>query len=132
MRGLAFSTWATRLKLDLLSPYSLPYTALSPLTYEQREYKTIENIWDEIEEIAQVNSRTSRSIGQDLFHLVPLFTNPDYIMESWHYDIIHEYNLMKSLNLSLGTIWEQDARTLEYYTIVHNELNAIQIYESKK
>ena len=117
MRGLAFSTWATRLKLDLLSPYSLPYTALSPLTYKNREYKTIENIWDEIEEIAQVNSRTSRSIGQDLFHLVPLFTNPEYIMESWHYDIIHEYNLMKSLNLSLGTIWEQDARTLEYYIV---------------
>jgi hypothetical protein len=126
-----FSVWWLRHHSDFVSPYSLPYTASSPLTYKDREFITIEDIWDEIEEIEKVNKTTKRSLGQDLFHLIPLFTNPNYIIEDWHIEIINEFNMVQNFNISLGLLDDIEARKLEHYTIIHNELNAIKIYEKE-
>ena len=132
MRGLAFAVWWLFYRQTFESPYSLPYTAVSPLTYKQREFKTQEDIWNEIDKIAEVNSRTSRSIGQDLYHLIPLFTDPNYILEEWQYEAINEYNICKNFNVTLGVLDNVPARRLDYFSIIQNEFNAIAEYENNK
>ena len=126
-----FSVWWFHYRADIVSPYSLPYTTSSPLTYLKREYKTIDDIWSEIEDIAEVNSKTSRTLGQDLFHLIPLFTDPTYIIEDWHIEVLNEFNMCKNFNISLGVLDNISARRLEHFSIIQNETNAIQAYESK-
>jgi len=104
---------------------------VSPLTYNEREFNRVEDIWDEIEQIAIVNARTSRTIGQDLFHLVPLFTDPKYILEGWHITLLNEFNMVKNFNISLGVLDEISSDLLNCFTVIHNEYNAIEKYESK-
>jgi hypothetical protein len=132
LRGLSFSVWWLRHHTLHISPYSLPYTEVSPLTYLKREFKTIDDIWDEIEKIAEVNYNTSRSIGQDLFHLIPLFTNPNYMVDEWHIEMINEYNLMKNFNISLGVLDDVSSDRLNCFSIIQNEVNAIAEYERVK
>lgn len=129
---MAFAVWWLFYRQTIESPYSLPYTAVSPLTYKKREYKTSEDIWSEIDEIAEVNARTSRSIGQDLFHLIPLFTNPEYILEEWQSVVINEFNMCKNFNVSLGNLDDISAFRLQCFSIIQNEFNAIAEYENKK
>lgn len=104
----------------------------SPLTYEEREFKTIDDVWDEIEAIAEVNERTSRSIGQDLFHLIPLFADPKMILEEWHIEVINEFNMTKNFNISLGVLDEISADRLDCFTIINNEYNSIAEFDRNK
>ena len=77
MSGLAYLVWATFFQIDMTNPYSLPYVVeVDPLSYTRKEYKTEDDIWETVSKVAEVNKGTTRSLGQDLFHLVPLFTNP--------------------------------------------------------
>ena len=105
---------------------------MSPLSYLEREFVTIEDVWDEIEQIALVNAKSDRSIGQDLFHLVPLFTNPKYIMSSDDITVINEYNMIKNFNLSLGTLDDVSNQLLNCFTVIQNEYNEIAKFERLK
>jgi len=127
---LSFAVWWLYFsQTAFISPYSLPYIADDPLTYKKREYKTEEDVWSQVNDIAEVNARTKRSIGQDLYHLVPLFTNPDYILDNWQYDMINEYNLCKNFNLPIAnTLYEADFFTIQCFSIIQNEFNAIAEY----
>jgi len=80
-----------------ISPYSLPYTAQSPVTYEPRTFETVEDIWSEIELLEQENTKWSS--GQNLFHVVPLFADISLLLESWMWDAIQEYQYQKWTNL---------------------------------
>ena len=126
---MSFSVWWFHYHTEFVSPYSLPYTATSPLTYEKREYKTTDDIWNEVEEIVIVNRKTSRSIGQDLYYLVPLFTDPNYLIEDWHLEIINEYNMVQNFNISLGELDQIEARRLEHFSLIHNEYNSIRKHD---
>jgi len=92
-------------------------------------FESVDDIWNEIEKIANVNSRTSRSIGQDLFHLIPLFSDPDYIIENWHLEVINEFNLCKNFNISLGILECISSFKLQCFSLIQNEFNAIAQYE---
>ena len=132
MRGLAFTVWWLHYQAEFVSPYSLPYATQSPLSYTEKKYETIDDIWDEINDIAIVNDSTSRSIGQDLFHLVPLFTNPKYVISEWAMEMVNEYRIIKTMNVSLGVLDDINAHRIYAFTIVNNEMNAIFEYEKLK
>ena len=133
MTGLAFSVWwSFYTTAPFESPYSLPYNEVSPVDYIKREFKTIEDVWNEIEKIKLVNARTSRTIGQDLFHLVPLFTNPMYVSESWHLEMINEYNIVQNLNVSLGVLDDISNDRINCFATINNEYNAIKETESRR
>ena len=117
---------------DFVSPYSLPYKCVSPLSYKEREFNSLEDVWDEIEKIAEINKGTNRSVGQDLFHLIPLFTNPKLILEEWHIESINEFNMIKNFNISLGVLDDISNDRLNCYTIINNEYNSIMEYERKQ
>jgi len=129
MRGLAWLAWATYFQANVISPYSLPYEATNPLTYEKQEYKTLEDIWETVEGIAEVNSNTTRSLGQDLYHLVPLFTNPDYISNYEQMEMLNEYNMVKNFNISLGTLEDISAQKLDCFTVIHNEYQSAMMFD---
>ena len=115
-----------------VSPYSLPYSEVSPVDYKRREYGTVEDIWEEIERIIEVNNRTTRTIGQDLYNLLPLFTNPAYIIEDWQLEVINEYNIVQNFNVSLGELDNVPNDRLNCFPVIHREYNAIKDIESKK
>lgn len=115
-----------------VSPYSLPYNEVSPVDYKRREYGTVEDIWEEIERIIEVNNRTTRTIGQDLYNLLPLFTNPAYIIEDWQLEVINEYNIVQNFNVSLGELDNVPNDRLNCFSVIHREYNAIKDIESKK
>ena len=92
----------------------------------------MDDIWDEIDKIAMVNHKSNRTIGQDLFHLVPLFTNPNYISTPDNLSVINEYNMCKNFNISLGNLNDISADLLNCFTIIQNEYNAIEKYERLK
>lgn len=131
--GLAFCVWwSFYSSTHFVSPYSLPYNEVSPTTYKRREYGNIDDIWNEIEDIKTINTRTSRTIGQDLYHLVPLFTNPSYIIEDWHLEMINEYNIVQNFNISLGVLDDVPNDRLNCFSVIHREYNAIKELEGKK
>ena len=124
--------WSFHSSALFISPYSLPYTEANPLTYKRETFETIDDVWKVVNDISEENKKSTRSLGQDLFHLVPLFTDPSYIVEDWHYHIINEFNILKNLNVSLGVLDNIDAKRLEYLTIGNNEYNAIQKFNAKE
>ena len=129
MRGLAWLAWATYFQADMISPYSLPYEATNPLTYVKQEYNTLEDIWETVEGIAEVNSRTSRSLGQDLYHLVPLFTNPEYITNFEQMEVLNEFNMVRNFNISLGNLNDISAQKLDCFTVIHNEQQSAMMFD---
>lgn len=129
---MAFAVWFTYFKPSANTRFSLPYVCQSPISYKRREFNSLDDIWDEIDKINEVNAKTSRTIGQDLFHLIPLFTDPYYIIEGWMIDMINEFNMVKNFNISLGVLDSISADRLNCFTIIQNEYNSITQYEAKK
>jgi len=130
---LAFCVWWSFYSdAHFVSPYSLPYNEVSPVDYKRREYGTVEDIWSEIGRIKEVNDRVSRTIGQDMFHLVPLFTDPKYILEDWMLEVINEYNIVQSFNVSLGNLDDVPNDRLNCFSVINREYNAIKEIEAKK
>ena len=92
----------------------------------------MDDVWSEIDKIMEVNSRVSRTIGQDLFHLVPLFTDPDYLIEDWQLEVINEYNIVQNFNVSLGVLDDVPNNRLNCFSVINREYNAIKEMEQKK
>ena len=133
MTGLAFCVWWNFYSdPHFVSPYSLPYNEVSPVDYKRREYGNMDDVWSEIDKIMEVNSRVSRTIGQDLFHLVPLFTDPDYLIEDWQLEVINEYNIVQNFNVSLGVLDDVPNNRLNCFSVINREYNAIKEMEQKK
>ena len=109
-----------------VSPYSLPYTAQSPVTYEPRTFETVEDIWSEIELLEKENTKWSS--GQNLFHVVPLFADISLLLESWMWDAIQEYQYQKWTNL--GELDSCSAQRLDYFNIIEKEINSWQTKNS--
>lgn len=110
----------------------LPYSAQSPITKEIREFNDISDIWSEIRLIAEL-PKEDRTLGQDLWYLLPLFANPIYILDTQYVNIINEYYYVTEYNIPLSTSLDKaDATKLEYFNIVKNELSVAINHKQKK
>jgi len=104
-----------------------PYIAQSPATYKRREFKCVEDIYDEINSLEQDNKKFTS--GQNLYHLVPIFADINYLLDPWMWEMITEYYYVKNFNISLGELDNINAHRLDCYTVIENELKAIANYE---
>lgn len=104
---------------------SLPYTAQSPTLYKEVVYDDGE-IWNEIERLENENEKFST--GQNLYHVVPLFADVNLLIENWMWGMIQEYHYVQRYNISLGLLDDVSAHRLDCFTIISNELNAIENY----
>ena len=131
---MSFFVWATYYSLDPIERFEeLPYNAQSPVSLKYKEFKNEANIWEEVEAIAELaNTSKTRTMGQLLYDLVPLFASPSFFNKDWMIDIMNEYHWVQNWNISPGVLDDISAFRLDCWTIIENELNQIKKHESKK
>ena len=131
---MSFFVWATYYNLDPIERFEeLPYNAQSPVSLKYKEFKNEANIWEEVEAIAELaKTSKTRTMGQLLYDLVPLFASPSFFNKDWMIDIMNEYHWVQNWNISPGVLDDISAFRLDCWTIIENELNQIKKHESKK
>jgi len=108
------------------SPYSLPYTTQSPVDYKPKQFKSVEDIWNEIELLEKENTKWTS--GQNLYHIVPLFAPINLLLEGWMWDAIQEYQYQQWTHL--GELDSASAQRLDYFNIIEKEIKASQTKNS--
>tara|TARA_R100001510_G_C7651082_1_gene208692 strand:- start:1827 stop:2234 length:408 start_codon:yes stop_codon:yes gene_type:complete len=131
---LSFFVWASYYKLEPIERFEkFPYKAQSPLSVKLKEFKNEANIWEEVEAISELaKTSKTRTIGQLLYDLVPLFASPNFFNSNWMFDIMNEYHWIKNWNISPGNLDDVSAFRLDCWTIIDNEMNKIEEEERKK
>jgi len=114
------------------SPFSLPFTVQSPITYEQKRFETVEDIWDEIELVCQECEANKFTLGQNLFFNIPLFCNPEDLIENWMTEMINDYSYCQRFNLSLGTLDQASSDRLACFAIIENEYHVALKHKEKQ
>ena len=71
-------------------------------------------------------------MGHLLYDLVPKTASPPQLPEERMVDIMNEYHWIKNWNISPGNLDDVSAFRLDCWTVIENELNQIQMNESKK
>lgn len=113
--------------------FEYPYVAQSPTAYDRVEFNSVDEVWNEIENIVEETKGSTRTIGQDLFFLVPMFANPEDILDDWHYEMILEWQSSKMLNLPISdTLDNASALKVDSFLIIESEMIGISNYENKK
>ena len=130
--GLAFCVWYWVFKPKPHDQFIFPYVCETPITRQKKEFNNVDDIYSEVEEISNA-SDGKRTIGQEMWFLVPLFANPQYLIRDEFYNLINEYHYIQDYNIPLGrTLDETDANKLEYFTIIRNEMaNALRLKQEK-
>lgn len=109
-----------------------PYTAQSPLTREYINFLEEADIWKEVEAIAELaETSKTRTMGQLLFDLVPLFASPSRLFADWMIDVTNEYHWVKNWNVSPGRLDDVSAFRLDCWTIIDNEMSRIMSVEKE-
>ena len=110
-----------------------PYKAQSPVSSEIKEFRNEADIWEEVEAIAELaDTSKTRTMGNLLYDLVPLFASPSLFSKDWMADVLNEFHWIKNWNISPGNLDDVPAFRLDCWTIIENELNQINNNESKK
>ena len=124
----------TYYNLEAIDRFSeFPYKAQSPISAKFKEFKNEADIWKEVEAIAELaNTSKTRTMGNLLYDLVPLFASPSFFSKDWMVDIFNEFHWVKNWNISPGNLDDVPAFRLDCWTIIENELNQINNNESKK
>ena len=131
---MSFFVWASYYKLEPIERFEkFPYKAQSPLTTKWKNLKNEADIWEEVEAISELaKTSKTRTIGQLLYDLVPLFASPNLLVSDWMLDMMNEYHWVKNWNISPGNLDDVSAFRLDCWTIIENELNQINKNESIK
>lgn len=86
-----------------------------------------------MEAIAELATTSkTRTIGNLLYDLVPLFASPPFFIKDWMVDMMNEYHWVKDWNISPGNLDDISAFRLDCWTVIENEFNQIQMNERKK
>jgi len=131
---LSLFVWAQAYKLESNPIFeTFPYRAQSPTSRKYREFKNEADIWDEVEAISELaETSKTRTMGQLLFDLVPLFASPPLLFEDWMMDIMNEFHWINNWNISPGNLDDISAHRLDCWTAIENEMNQIKKYETEK
>lgn len=101
-------------------PYTtLPYTTQSPTLYREVEYNE-EEIRNEIHRILDETDE----VGQSLYHLLPLFCNPTWVIPEWCWQMIEDYHYCTNYNLPIARDLDSaSAWVLDCFGVIGLELN---------
>jgi hypothetical protein len=117
--------------MESMSVFEFPYQVTSPVTNKIATFNDEKDVWDEINAICE--TPTTRSVGQELYFLIPLFANPSIMVTDETLDLINEYMYINNFNIPMASsIDECDAERLVLMTIIHNEYAACKKYKVKK
>ncbi len=131
---MSLFVWATYYNLEPIDRFlEFPYEAQSPISKEIKEFKNEADIWEEVEAIAELaKTSKTRTVGNLLYDLVPLFASPSSLAEDWMLDIMNEFHWIKNWNVSPGILDDISAFRLDCWTVIDNEFNQIKNLEREK
>lgn len=110
-----------------------PYKRQSPLTKKVKTYENLEQVWEEIEMLVEMWKDSQFSLGRNLYFHLPLFMNPQWIIDIEYQMILKEYNWIKDFNIPLANnLDEVSARKLDEFDIINSEVKSIQLYMGEK
>jgi len=110
-----------------------PYKRQSPLTKKVKTYENLEQVWEEIEMLVDNWKESQFSLGRNLYFHLPLFMNPQWIVDIEYQMILKEYNWIKDFNIPLAsTLDEVIASKLDEFDVINNEIKSIQLYMGEK
>ena len=102
--------------------FLFPYIGETPVSRQRKEFNSVDYIYEEVHEISNASDGT-RTMGLEMWYLVPIFANPQYLLNDELFNLINEYHYITDYNIPLGkTLDETDAHKLEYFTIIKNEM----------
>ena len=110
-----------------------PYKRQSPLTKRVKTYKNIEQVWEEIELLVDKWKDSQFSLGRNLYFHLPLFMNPQWIVNNEDNILLKEYNWVKEFNIPLAKDLDSaDANKIEIFDIIRSEINELKPYMSEQ
>jgi len=110
-----------------------PYKRQSPLTKRVKTYKNIEQVWEEIKLLVDKWKDSQFSLGRNLYFHLPLFMNPQWIVNNEDNILLKEYNWVKEFNIPLAKDLDSaDANKIEIFDVIKNEINSIKLYMSEQ
>jgi hypothetical protein len=115
------------------SELSFPYTRYGPGSQKNITFNNLEDIWNEIDIMVEAWTDNKFSLGRNLYFNLPQFCDPKLIVTENDYLIFKEYIYQKEYNLSIAeNLDSADARTLDLFDLIHNEVNEIKKYLSEE
>ncbi len=112
---------------------NLPYIAQSPLNGKKKEFKTEKDIYNEIKLIVKQPSTNKYGLGQTLYYNLPFFCNYNFLVKSWHIDMINDYYLVKEFNVPIGSNLDSlNAWKTDCFILIKNELTKVENYQRKQ
>jgi len=112
--------------------FLFPYIGETPVSRQVKEFNSVDDIYEEVAEISNA-SDGKRTMGQEMWYLVPIFANPQYLLNEESFNLINEFHYITDYNIPLGkTLDETDAHKLEYFTIIKNEMGVALKHKQEK
>ena len=128
---MSYYVWHWAFDRSSHNQFTLPYAAQSPITKINKYYSSEDDIWNEIEQIEKSNNKYS--IGQQLFYLLPIFANPNYIINNEHIQLLNEYHYITEYNIPLAqNLDEANAYKLSMFNIIKNEMSLALNHKANK
>ena len=130
--GLSMYVWFSQLGYPH-NTLQFPYKRQSPITKKNKEYKSIEDVNQDLYLLMNIFTESKFSLGRNLYFYIPLFANPKWFADEKYNVILKEYNYMKNYNLPLAkTLDDADSFKLEMFDIITTEINSIKEYLGEK
>ncbi len=120
--------WLVYRRYDPIVVYScFPYTTQSPTTKEQTEFKSVDDIWQEIERRVKECSNSKFTVGTDICADLSHFCDPNILRDQWAIEKITEYGYVTRYNIPIArSLDDADIERLECFDIIAEEIKAIE------
>lgn len=107
--------------------------AQSPITGKQKEFKTKNDVLDEIIKIIKQPETEKHGLGQTLYYNLPFFSNPNILIRDWQIEMINDYYLCKNFNVPLGDNLDSlSSFRTDCFILIENEFNKIEKFNIKE
>lgn len=107
--------------------------AQSPITGERKEFKTKNDVLNEVIKLIKQPETEKYGLGQTLYYNLPFFSNPDVLLRDWQVEMINDYYICKNFNVPLGTdLDELSSFRTDCFILIENEFNKLEKFNEKE
>ena len=114
--------------------FDFPYTALSPVTGTQKEFKDMDDVYTELEICyEELINKNVGSLGETIYIEHFYFCNTHDLIDTDIQDYIRKYNFSKKFNIPpYPSMQEIPANEFDIYTEIANEIDNIEQSNKRK
>lgn len=123
---MRIAVWFSQMGLPSV-PFDLPYQARSPVLSKVVDYKTEEDILEEVKRIINEKQTNKFGLGQSLYYQMPLFCNPALVIPDWCWNMINDYYCAERYNIPIANdLYSASAWLIDCFDIIKQELYNIE------